>query len=238
MKNLIIKIMAIALATVTFASCDDETTAGYDRITYYPSITVLGDATILWPKGVAFADPGYYAEMQGEDFTSQVQLAGLPNVNKPGAYTITYSAVNADGFSASAKRTVYVYDTTPTDLASGIYTVSAGSYRKVVSTGAQVAYGSAFDIIIIQVEPGVFYVSDLFGGWYAQRAGYGSRYEMNSYVELYDDNTFELLDSYNAGWGDGMSDFYDASYDPATATISWAPEYVGSYIFYQTITKK
>lgn len=234
----VLKTMTLALTVVVLASCNKVTTEGVTRITYYPSVSILGDATILWPQGTAFVDPGCYAEKQGEDITSQVQITGLPDVSKPGIYTITYSATNEDGFSATAKRTVFVYDVTLSDLESGIYTVSASSYRQVIATGATVAYGRDFDITIIQVAPGKFYVSDLFGGWYAQRANYGANYEMNSNVRLNSDNTFDLLDSYNNGWKDGMSAFANATYDPATQTIYWEAEYVGSYTFYQTITKK
>jgi hypothetical protein len=237
MKKIIYSLFLFC-SLIVFVGCEGITSEDPSKITYFADIKLDGDVTVLWPLGEAFVEPGYSAEMQGEDITSQIKVTGLPNTNEAGIYTITYSAINADGFPASVSRTVFVYDPTPSVLESGFYTVNKSSYRKVLSSGVTVAYGSDFDIAIFQVEPGVFYVSDLFGGWYAQRAGYGSSYEMNSYVALNDDNTFELLDSYNAGWGDGMSEFYDATYDPETATISWAPEYVEAYIFYQTITKK
>jgi hypothetical protein len=235
--KLLYKYGLLILPILFLFSCEKET-EGLSRITYYCDLNLKGNATEIVPLGSTFTEPGWEASENGVDVSNAVVVTGTVNTNVAGLYTLTYSAINADGFAKTVKRQVVVCDDTPSPLESGIYTVSKGSYRHVIATGVEVAYGRDFEILIYQEEPGIFYVSDLFGGWYAQRAGYGTAYDMNAYVLLNDDNTFELLDSYNAGWGDGMSDFYDASYDPATATISWAPEYVGSYIFYQTITKK
>ncbi|GHU66051.1 hypothetical protein FACS1894123_12040 [Bacteroidia bacterium] len=233
----IYKYYLIIVSAFLLFSCDKDT-EGLSKVTYYCDLTLKGSATELVPLGGTYNEPGWEALENGEDISDAVVVSGTVKTDVAGLYKLTYKINNSDGFPTIATRQVVVCDATPSPVESGIYTVTSSSYRHVIATGVEVAYGRNFEILIYQKEPGVFYVSDLFGGWYAQRAGYGANYEMNSHVALNDDNTFELLDSYNAGWEDGMSDFYDASYDPATATISWAPEYVGSYIFYQTITKQ
>ncbi|GHT06364.1 hypothetical protein FACS189440_18480 [Bacteroidia bacterium] len=233
----IYKYSLLMLSAMFLFSCEKET-EDISKITYYCDLTLKGNATELVPLGGTYNEPGWEASENGEDISDAVIVSGTLNTNVAGLYKLTYKVNNSDGFPTIATRQVVVADATPSPLVSGLYTVTGSSYRKVISTGVTVAYGRDFEILIYQLSPGRFYVSDLFGGWYAQRAGYGAAYEMNSEVKLNADNTFDLVKSHNAGWGDGMSDFYDASYDPATATISWAPEYVGSYIFYQTITKQ
>lgn len=42
-------------------------------------------------------EPGYYAEMNGEDITESVQIKGSVDVNTPGIYNLVYAAYNEDG---------------------------------------------------------------------------------------------------------------------------------------------
>ncbi|GHT78698.1 hypothetical protein AGMMS50262_21610 [Bacteroidia bacterium] len=218
-------------------SCEKET-EDISRITYYVDFELNEGAVNFIQAGSSWTDPGVKATEAGVDVTDKVDVSGTVNANKVGRYVITYSAVNKDGFTASAEREVYVVDVTQSaPIQNGAYIVSGSSYRHVNSSGAEVAYGKDFEISFTQVYSGVLYVSDLFGGWYAQRAGYGSAYNMTGYLLFYPDNTLTLLYSHNNGWGDGM-DYADGTYDPATGVITLAASYVGSYVFNQTITKK
>jgi hypothetical protein len=87
------------------------------------------------------------------------------------------------------------------------------------------------------VGPGIFYVDCLLGGYYSLGAGYGSTYAMTGYIMLNSDNTLSLISSYVSGWGDGLEDFFDGVYDPATGGLSWKSQYAGSDIFSVTLTK-
>lgn len=110
MKSKLLYLMVFALATVSLASCDDESTAGLTRITYYPELTMEGPATVYVDKGTTFTDPGYSAILDGEDVTDQVQVNSNVNMAASGVYSISYAVTNDDGFSSTASRTVVVTD--------------------------------------------------------------------------------------------------------------------------------
>jgi len=72
-----------------------------------PVITVLGDNPLTLPAGSAFTDPGATAS-DNVDASVTVIASGTVNTAVPGSYTITYSAQDAAGNTASATRTVNV----------------------------------------------------------------------------------------------------------------------------------
>ena len=74
------------------------------------------------------------------------------------------------------------------------------------------------------------------GGYYDQRAGYGSDYAMTGYFALNNDNTITALTADVAGWGDS-ADEINAAYNEATGEIDLEVAYAGSMIFYITLTK-
>ncbi len=97
--------------------------------------------------------------MNGEDITSSVEIKGNVDVNTPGIYNLVYAAYNEDGFAKTFTRTVYVADNTPSPLQSGIYTLAEGSKRTVPSV---VAF-SGYEIVIFQIEPGIFLYHGFLG---------------------------------------------------------------------------
>jgi hypothetical protein len=236
MKNKILhSILFGALTVFALTSCQEETTAGYDKITYYAKLEMSGDATMLLPKGEAYVEPGVIGTIDGEEVT--VDIAGAVNSSVPGPYRLTYSVTNADGFMSSTSRTVIVYDTAESPLASGYYTVGAGSKRTTTTSGAVTAF-SGYSILIYQESPGVFYCSDFLGGYYDVRAGYGSAYAMTGHFTLNADNTItEGDDLYVAGWNDTLDDWSNASLDPATGTITWDVAYAANYVWTVVLNK-
>ncbi|MDL2278532.1 DUF5012 domain-containing protein [Parabacteroides sp. OttesenSCG-928-G07] len=234
MKKIIYSLF-ICLAFV-LSSCEDETSQDTSKITYFVDLEVYGDAQMFWEKGIPFEEPGYSAILDGEDVTGDVKITTNLNIDKGGIYNIKYSAVNEDGFAKEFTRIVYVYDTTESPIESGFFTVTKDSYRN--SSGTIVAYGNSYPIVIIQEEPGKFYVSDFFGGWYDKRAGYGSVYTMPGYFKLNADNSIELISSQMiGGWGDSLDGMNAGKYDPATNSIYWEAGYAGSMSFNVTLTK-
>lgn len=228
MKNKILIIAVFALSIIGLMSCENETTAGFTRITYYPTLEVLGDPVVIINKGTAYNDEGAKSVLNGEDITNQIVVQSNVDVNKTGIYNVNYSVTNADGFSVKGSRTVYVIDPTPSALESGEYMVSTGSYR--LRAGAIIKY-SGYPITILQMEPGKFFITDFLGGYYDQRAGYGSSYAATGFFKLNADNTITLISSSVAGWGDSLSDLVDGKYDPATKVISWEAQYAGMSFF-------
>lgn len=221
----------VLIGAFLMASCEKVDHAQSQKITYYPTLELSGASSIIIDKGSTFTDPGYYAEMQGLDVTDQVEISSNVNTNASGIYTVTYTIVNEDGFSASASRTVIVLD--PSDAVEGIYTVDPSSYR--LYNGSQVAYGRAFQIIVIGEGGGKYAVDDLLAGWYCQRAGYGSNYAMPGHIQVDASGTITLLDSLVPGWNDSAEGMTDGKFDAATSTISYDLEYT-SYPFHFVVT--
>lgn len=216
----------LACMSFVFGSCD-KSTDDVSKVTYFVTLEREGDEKIVLEKGQPYVEPGYYAEMNGEDVTTSVQVKGSVDVNTPGIYQLVYAAYNEDGFAKTFTRTVYVADNTASPLKSGFYTVAEGSTR----TAPTVVAFSGYEIVILQLEPGVFYISDFLGGWYDQRANYGADYAMVGKFQLNNDDTITPLESYVTAWQDSMDQMTNASLDPETGTLKWTIDYASELSF-------
>lgn len=225
MKKLFLYTMSLGMAVFGFSSCSDDEDHMDTSITYYAALTLQGDDFVQVPLGTTYNDAGCTAELNGEDYTSKIVTTGLEDidVNTAGLYTVTYTATNPDGYSSSVERTVAVCDPTITTDISGTYTTVAGTYRD--RQGTQTPY-TGYSITISKAAPGIFYVSDMLGGYYDQRAGYGSSYALHGYWQLLADGTLVALSGGVDGWGDSYSAF-TGSYDASTNTISACTTYAG-----------
>jgi len=208
----------------SMSSCRDIDSYDTSTITNFVTFTVTGGDVSI-PIGSTFTDPGVVAKEGTEDETSSVTKSGSVDVSKAGVYTITYSATNKDGFSSSATRKVYVYDpnNTTSDI-SGTYTLADGSYRLNTTSGAKTAF-SGYDVTIQKVAPGIYYMSDYIGGYYAQRAGDGSAYAMTGYFSLNNDYSIAALSGDVAGFGDSMNSLTNGLYDVSTNSVSYVVTY-------------
>ena len=83
---------------------------------------------------------------------------------------------------------------------------------------------------------GTYSVDDLLGGWYCQRAGYGTSYAMEAVISIDGDGALTCSYSYVPGWGDGLDDF-EGSFDAATSTFQFTAVYAGMD-FVQTWVKE
>jgi len=119
---------------------DNDQAVGSSKVTYFALITMNGDPYMSLVKGSAFTDPGATATEKGASI--QVTVSGKVDVNTPGVYTVTYSAVNKDGFAASASRTVVVisgHETPGVDV-SGTYKYVGGDFKATVTKVAEGLY--------------------------------------------------------------------------------------------------
>ena len=223
----------LGMATVGFTSCSDDEELTDSRITYYTVLEIQGDDFVQVPIGTTYTEEGCKATLNGEDYTSNVVISGDVNPNVAGLYTVTYSATNADGFTVATSRTVAVCDPAITTDLSGTYAVQEGSQRDYYNDDESITTTgfSGYNVRISQAAPGIFYVSDVMGGYYDQRAGYGSSYAMTGYFQLLADNSIKLLSSSVAGWGDSATGFENGKYDPATGEISYVVNYAGRMDF-------
>jgi hypothetical protein len=215
MKKNIFFLMALAVTSLTMTSCGDDESEGKSRFTFYPTIELEGDSYMVIDKGSTYQEPGYTSTMNSEDVTSLVTVVGNVDTSKSGVYTLKYiTTKNEDGFGATASRTVVVLD--PNSTIEGFYLTTADSYR--LSQGANVAYGSDYEILIIDNGDGTCSVDDILGGWYCQRAGYGTDYAMAGTIAIADDGTVTCPSNFIPGWGDGLDDF-EGTYDAANSTF-------------------
>ena len=230
MKKNIFYLMMVALVAMAFTSCDKDS-ENKSSIVDYPKITILGDVFYISPQGNAYVDPGCTVTYQGKDYTSNVVVSGLEDIdiNTAGLYYVTYSAVSPDGYAWSETRTVAVCDPSITTDLSGSWTLQTGSYRNY-DGGGEVPF-EEFGITIKQLAPGIFSVSDFFGGWYDQRQAYGKKYAMEGQMQLLADGSLVLLSSHVAGWGDSLDDDFVGSYDAETGILTWDVGYAGIMVF-------
>lgn len=116
----------------------------------------------------------------------------------------------------------------------GVYEVKPSSYR--LYNNNRTIYNSNCTIRITDNLDGTYHVSDLLGGYYDQRAGYGSSYAMGGEISIVDDGTVILVDSYVRGWDDSLLGL-TGKYDVATSTFTIEAEYVDGMKFFQTWIK-
>ncbi|MBC7885723.1 MAG: DUF5011 domain-containing protein [Saprospiraceae bacterium] len=104
-KPVLFKIMLFSL--VIFSGCEkDRETENISTITYFPTIQLNGDQWNTIKQGGAWSDQGATAN-EGESSINLI-TTGSVDVNTPGVYTIQYTAINKDGFSASEYRYIGV----------------------------------------------------------------------------------------------------------------------------------
>ena len=136
-------------------SCNKETIVdtpeqvGISTVTYYVVITLNGPAFESIVVGQPYVDSGATAEENGQPTT--YTTSGTVDTETEGIYTITYTAVNKDGYASSATRNVAVIPSAPlpgVDL--------SGTYANVAS--------AALTADISMVAPGVYYTTNCWGG--------------------------------------------------------------------------
>ena len=209
-KNILFATMLAMAAPFVLTSCSDDESEGKSRITYYAILDMNGDANMSTPLGQAFNDPGCVATMAGEDVSDQIVTTGSVNTNALGFYTINYSVVNPDGFSASASRTVAVVDKNN----------FASTYWGESQYGARHYFNAP--ISITSQGGNTYLINDILGGFYAygRYPGYPYDFLLEALITLNDDNSISLVEFGDWYWGDDVPDLIDGSYDPAAGTIT------------------
>lgn len=240
MKKIFLFSLMLGLSTLGLTSCNDDNDELTDSvITYYVDLEIQGEDFVQVPIGTPYSDAGCKATMNGQDVTSRVVVRGLDqiDVNTAGLYTVTYSAANDDGFSASVSRTVAVCDPSITADISGTW-ISQDASLVNGNTGAIRFQYPGYTVRIRKDAPGIFYVSDFLAGFYAEyyNGGYGSSYACAGYVQLLADGTLECLSSRVPGWGDSL-DSFEGKYDETTNAIEWAAGYPYPNVYHAILNK-
>lgn len=238
MKKILFYTLLFCLASVGFTSCNDDEELTDSKITYYPEMEIQGDKFTTLPIGTPYVDKGCKGTLLGEDCTSGIVTEGVEDVdyNTAGLYYVTYSYTNKDGYLTKAKRTVAVCDPAITTNIEGKYTVQSGSYR---NSGGKITEFSKYSVTVKKAAPGLFYVSDFFGGYYDQGVGYGSTTAMTGYIQLLADNSIKLLSSNCNGFADlnSLDGLENGKYDPATGEISFDAACLNGQMIFHVILK-
>lgn len=252
MKKLIYSLF-VCLSLI-MVSCDD-TTQDPSFITYYVDFEMSGDEVMTVELGTPYVEPGVTAKEQGKDISSTIVTKGADkvDVNKAGVYFITYSATNVDGYSSKITRMVAVYDPAITTDISGEYSTNLDSNRQlpeVDEDGEDMVDGDGnyiwdtpapfpnnFSVSVEKIAPGVFYISDMMGGYYDQGRGYGAGYAMEAYVSLKSDAdpTFSIVSGGTSAFGGEYDALTNVVYNPNVAEedgiypgiLKWSIEYQG-----------
>jgi len=235
-KNIIICLSLVISVIIGLSSCDNETTDGFTSVTTYAVLEMIGDGELYVEMGSTYNDDGCTATYKGEDVTNQIITESNVNTSEEGTYTVTYGVTNEDGFTPTVTRYVYVAkaDNTPSVISNGLYTVQDGTFRKYKGSNTDF---SSYKILIYQLSPGIFSISDFLGGYYAQYNGYGSDFAMTGTFQLNDDNTITPLTSFVPGWEDSLDYLKNSSVDSTTGEITYDLGYVGSSMNFHVILK-
>ena len=147
-----INYIGLAVLSMVLLSCTKTDTFSYpdgyvgrSKITIYPTITLNGAAIVTVAKGGTYTDPGATAKAGSASAT--VVATGVPSTATAGVFTETYTATNADGFTAAGTRTIVVYSTDVTAASNDF----SGTYLRA-ATGASATW--------TKLAPGVYLVDN------------------------------------------------------------------------------
>ena len=107
---------------------------GISKVTHYVVLTLKGDPIMSVVKGEPFTDPGADALENGA--TTTYTVSGTVDNTTTGLYTLTYTAVNKDGFSSSVSRTVVVipaHETPGVDISGSYDYVGSSTFTATIS---------------------------------------------------------------------------------------------------------
>ena len=153
-----------------------------------------------------------FSPMGGEDVSDLIKVTGSVDPNAVGFYTLGYTVVNADGFPASASRTVAVVD--PNNFASAYFGESQYGSRHYYNA----------PIAIYANSDGTYTIEDILGGFYCygRYPSYLGQLDffLDAVIKLNDDNSISLVSYGDWYWGADVPDFLNGSYDPETGTVS------------------
>ena len=227
MKNLRIIYLFTVLLAFAFSGCQKEYEELY-RVTYFPTIVISGEKTVFSPQNGNYQDVGAKTTENGKEITTKV--VSTVNSSVIGSYTVNYSAVNVDGYSASDSRKVMIYDpkTNNVDI--------SGNYSGDVARGAREYKGNPITLTKVEGMNGIYTISDWIAGFYDVGTAYkyGPDYRFVGYIQINADNDVVLLDMSNP-WGDPFISVI-GKYDPATKKISYSAKW-STYTFIVSLTK-
>ncbi len=234
MKSIYLFITIILLLGIT-SGCEKESEGwSTSKITYYVTFDFdlaegadqLGNQKIVLSKGESYDVTSNFEAKEGDtDVKDKTEITGTVDSNTPGYYVINYSAVNSDGYSASASLGVVVGDPDITTDISGDY------ISDVDRTPEYYGPFTGLSASITKVAPGIFYMNRMLGNYYFEGAGLSAFGKLFShgFVRLNANNTISYLDSFSPYWQTTSPFVEDGTYDPETGVIEYTAIFLGRY---------
>ncbi len=229
MKKLI-NITTIILLTLTFTSCEGDSTEGVSRITYFPDMVITGDPVTFVELASTYTDEGCIA-MSGEE-ELEVTTSDISKGRYNGAdmdtnvwdlHTITYTALNEDGFPGTATREIWVGETG--DLVTDI----SGYYLSSVERGTTESYEDLAYVSIKKTGASTYELSCAIGGYYElgrEYYAFGDLFRAAGSIITVNDiptNDFSITDAdlNNPFWGSNPFTVENFTVIPETKTITF-----------------
>lgn len=218
-------------------------TEGLSRVTYYPDFKFQGDEVMFVKQGSTFTEPGVTATENGKSINVSTTVTGqytgytgtTLNTSAADKYTISYNAVNKDGYTGSVTRTVYVFN--DGDLVNSI----EGLYKStVVRNGVSAAqYTNMQYVLIYKTGNNTYNISDAIGGYYDLGRGYGTAYRATGGSITANNigaGNFSFAD-YTVGSFGGTVKLSNMSTNPANKTLTFTAVWSSGYTFIVTLTQ-
>lgn len=234
----------IAIFSLIFVQCTKET-EGISEPTSVVQFVRIGNGVELIGQGEEYADAGalaYYVVQKTEiDFdTIEVEAEVVTTLDSslPGAYTVSYKAVNPDGIEfysgSDASRKIVVVSAE--DKVSGEYEILLCD-RDGTDLTADVTTVVLYELYRNE-EMVVYDYSDWIAGWYNEAYGYGSRYAFGGRLGITNDNKVVHLSSSNP-WGipGDLDPAATNTFDPTTNMIKYVYAWTAGYNFTIEIQK-
>jgi BT_2262-like, C-terminal domain/Bacterial surface protein, Ig-like domain len=228
------------------SACQDPESKGVSRITYYPVITINGNANQLLHVGDSYSETGAVAKEGDQEIDVTILYHGtymqgaVSSINTAieDIYVADYTAINKDGFPGTQSRTVAVMG--QGDLVNNIegwYTSTV--VRDVGGGGPQ--YTDMGYVIIAKTGPNTYRISDGTGGYYDLGRGYGLDYAATGATLTANDitaNDFTFGAAFSVGVFGGAAEITSMEVDPVAKTIHFTSEWDGGpYKFDVTLTQ-
>jgi hypothetical protein len=228
MKKIIASIFMVAVI-LFMVSCEKET-EGISHITYFADFDFQGESVILHTLGTPYTDPSVTASESGNALEVKVLVTSEMNGYSGDAvqsdvadkYTITYSAVNSDGYPGSITRTVFVVPPSG-DFVTSIAGMYTASVQRAPAFTPSAQYNDLEYIFITKTGDNTFAISDAIGGYYYIGRGYGYDYAAQGSEITVNDlsaNDFTITGSEIPGFGNTV-EVTDFKVDAATKQITF-----------------
>lgn len=203
----LLKYIVILIAVVgLFSSCEKNYDSFIKGETPAPVMELIGSNPLVLFKGTPYVEPGIIAVeiFNGDTTELEYEVLNEVNVDITGTYKLQYKVTNSEGYDFYINRNVSIVSFTGYD----VFEIPSGTYD-----GIRINRNAGGDVQVTKLAPGVYQISDLFGGYYDQYVGYGPETAAPAILVINEDGTIRTELGYVDGWAEevyGTNFVFDA----------------------------